>query len=406
MNLLRGVSLLLPVASLLAACGGDPGDTSADTVGATPVVPAAPVFPIFPVTPVDPAPPAPELALNAVLTGREVVPAVYDTRATAAATFTLDGTRTRLGYTLEHTVEAPTEVHVHLGIAGEAGEVLLTLPVGPGVLTGTVPVSPDQARAIAEGNAYVDVHSEAHPDGEVRAQIVLPGELVYVAQLTGEQVNPPNAVRSSGLAQVLVDGTTNRMRFHVFTRGMTVSPTDVSIHVAPAGADGPTAVELTDPKTPPSPLLFGARTVQTTQDLDYGRWYVNVGSPRLPTGEIRGQLLRPGEVLFVARLGGDGASRQVNTTGYGSLGVILGVDRDRVRYDGLVTDVSPTGVTLQDGGGNVVMQLRHQGRVFDGLSMFEPNSRLLSLLLTDSAHVSVASEGFPAGEVQGLLRRM
>lgn len=406
MPLLRGVSLVLPVALLLVACGGDPGDTIADTVGATPVVPFVPVFPVSAAPPVDTPPPAPEMPLNAVLTGREVVPAVYDTHATGAATFTLDGTRTRLGYTLEHTVEAPTEAHVHLGIAGESGEVLLSIPVGPGVLTGTVSVTPDQARAIAEGQAYVDVHSEAHPDGEVRAQIVLPGELVYVAQLTGEQVTPPTDVRTSGLAQLLVDGTTNRMRFHVFTRGMTASPTDVSIHVAPAGADGPTAVELTDPKTPPSPLLSGARTVQSTWDLDYGRWYVNVGSPRLPTGEIRGQLLRPGEVLFVARLSGDGGTSRVNTTGYGSLGVILGVDRDRVRYDGVVTDVSPTGVTIQDGGGNVLMQLRHHGRIFDGLSWLTQDSRMLSLLLTGSAHVSVASEGFPEGELRGLLRRM
>ena len=401
---LRGFSLVLPVCSLLAACGAEPGVTPADTVIDTPADPA------IPGPPVGTPPEAPELALavalNAVLTGREVVPAVYETRATGAATLSLNGERTLLSYTLEHTVESPTAAHLHLGLAGDSGEELLTLPLSPGVLTGTVEVTRDQARALENGNAYVDVHSEAHPNGEVRAQVVRPGELVYVAQLSGNQVNPPTSVTSSGMGQLLVDGTTNRVRFSMFTRGMSVSPTAVDIRVAPAGADGPMVVDLTDPKTPPSPLLSGVRTIESTQDLDSGRWYIHVGSARFPTGEMRGQILRPGEVLYVARLSGDEVSPPVTTTGYGSLSVIVGVDRDRVRYDGMVTDMRPTAVVLRDGDGAVLLQLRTSERTFNGLSMLEPESRLLPRLPENAVYVSAASAGFPGGEVGGLVRRV
>jgi len=393
---LRRLSFVLPLCSLLVACGSEPGVTPADPPIESPPVGTPPEAPEL----------APAVALNAVLTGREVVPAVYETRATGAATFSLNGERTLLTYTLEHTVESPTAAHLHLGLAGDSGEELLTLPLAPGVLTGTVEVTRDQARALESGNAYVDVHSEAHPNGEVRAQVVRPGELVYVARLSGDQVNPPTSVTSSGLGQLLVDGTTNRVRFNMFTRGMSVSPTAVDIRVAPAGADGPMVVDLTDPKTPAAPLLTGVRTIESTQDLDSGRWYIHVGSARFPTGEMRGQILRPGEVLYVGRLSGEAAVPPVNTTGYGSLSVIVGVDRDRVRYDGLVTDVRPTSVVLRDSDGEVLLQLQTSGREFSGLSMLEPGSRLLPRLPENAVSVSAASVGFPGGEVGGLLRRV
>ncbi len=404
MTSLRGFALVLPVFSLLAACGTEPGVTSVDTFTDTPADPVVTNPPVG--TPPEAPEVLPAVALNAVLTGREVVPAVYDTRATGAATFTLDGERTQLSYTLEHTVESPTAAHLHLGLAGDSGEEMLTLPLTPGVLTGTVEVTRAQARALEDGTAYIDIHSEAHPNGEVRAQVVRPGELVYVARLSGDQVNPPTSVTSSGLGQLLVDGTTNRVRFNMFTRGMTVSPIAVDIRVAPAGADGPVAVDLTDPKTPPAPLLAGARTITSTQDLDAGRWYIHVGSARFPTGEMRGQILRPGEELYVARMSGDEAVPPVNSTGYGSLSIIVGVDRDRVRYDGLVTDVRPTAVTLRDSDGEVLLQLRTSDRAFNGLSMLEQGSRLLPRLPENAVHVSAASTGFPGGEVGGLVRRV
>lgn len=404
MTSLRGFSLVLPVCSLLAACGADPGVTPADTVTDTPSVPVIESPPVG--TPPEAPELAPAVALNAVLTGREVVPAVYDTSATGAATFSLNGERTLLRYTLEHTVESPTAAHLHLGLAGDSGEELLTLPLTPGVLTGTVEVTRAQARALEEGTAYIDVHSEAHPNGEVRAQVVRPGELVYVARLSGDQVNPPTSVTSSGLGQLLVDGTTNRARFNMFTRGMSVSPTAVDIRVAPAGADGPRVVDLTDPKTPAAPLLSGVRSIESTQDLDSGRWYIHVGSARFPTGEMRGQILRPGEVLYVGRMSGEAAVPPVNTTGYGSLSVIVGVDRDRVRYDGLVTDVRPTGVVLRDSDGEVLLQLRTSDRAFNGLAMLQPESRLLPRLPENAVYVSAASMGFPGGEVGGLVRRV
>lgn len=401
---LRRLSLALPLCSLLAACGAEPGVLASDTIIDTPADPLIESPPVG--TPPEAPELAPAVALNAVLTGREVVPAVYDTRATGAATLSLNGERTLLTYTLEHTIESPTAAHIHIGLAGDSGEELLTLPMTPGVLTGTVEVTRDQARALEEGNAYVDVHSEAHPNGEIRAQVVRPGELVYVARLSGDQVNPPTHVTSSGLGQLLVDGTTNRMRFSMFTRGMSVSPTAVDIRVAPAGADGPVAVDLTDPKTPPSPLLNGARTIESTQDLDFGRWYIHVGSARFPTGEMRGQILRPGEVLYVARLSGDEVSPPVSTTGFGSLSVIVGVDRNRVRYDGMVTDLRPTSVELRDSDGEVLLRLRTADRAFNGLSMLEPESRLLPRLPENAVYVSAASAGFPGGEVGGLVRRV
>lgn len=395
MNPFRGLFLTFAVVAPLAACGADPSGTPADTTPDT-----------TPGTPLGAPPESPELRLNAVLTGREVVPAVYDTPATGAATLTLYEGNGALGYTIDHTVEAPTAVHLHLGLAGESGEVMLPLDAAPGHIAGAVALTPEQARALRDGRAYLDIHSEAHPDGELRAQVTLPGELVYVARLTGDQLNPPVTTGGAGLAQALVDGTTRRMRFALRTSGMAGSPTSAEVRVAPGGADGPAVLDLTDPKTPAAVLLEGARTVASTEDLDAGRWYVNVGSARQPTGELRGQLLRPGETMYVARLSGDGdaAMNPVNTSAFGSLSVIAGVDLDRVRYEGVVADLAPTTLTLADGRGEVLLRTRPSDRSFRGQSMLTPESRMLGLLAGSAVHVSVGSAGFPEGEVRGILR--
>ncbi len=137
---------------------------------------------------------AANLTFTAQLTGDQVVPPVK-TEASGEARFHMKKGGKALKYTL--MVKNLTDVsmaHIHLGSASENGPVAVWLyPAGPppvvksgkfsGVLAkGTItekdlldtlkgqPLSA-LIEAIEAGKAYVNVHTTAHPDGEIRGQI-------------------------------------------------------------------------------------------------------------------------------------------------------------------------------------------------------------------------------------------
>ncbi|MGI4850107.1 MAG: CHRD domain-containing protein [Janthinobacterium lividum] len=94
--------------------------------------------------------------------------------ATATSAITVAANRNMAGAVVTKGIKA-TEVHVHSGAPGINGAVLVTLEQ-TGANTFSVPhgatLSQAQAMAYAAGNLYVDVHSDAYPEGEIRAQLL------------------------------------------------------------------------------------------------------------------------------------------------------------------------------------------------------------------------------------------
>ena len=71
---------------------------------------------------------------------------------------------------------APTAAHVHNGAAGSNGPVVtaitLTPPTSPqGTFTGSATLSNADAAAFLSGNLYVNIHTAAFPNGELRGQL-------------------------------------------------------------------------------------------------------------------------------------------------------------------------------------------------------------------------------------------
>lgn len=124
------------------------------------------------------------------LTGREEVPPVR-TDAFGLAQFRFNNDFTRLRFKLVvNDIEKLTVAHIHLGMRGENGPVVVFLfgpvtrgiSVDRGVVTGIITesdlVGPLQgmsllelAREMEAGNTYVNAHTENHPNGEIRGQI-------------------------------------------------------------------------------------------------------------------------------------------------------------------------------------------------------------------------------------------
>jgi CHRD domain len=125
---------------------------------------------------------------SAMLSGGEVPP--VDTAATGVASFTVEGGES-IKYDVNVTVmDKVTAAHIHNAPKGENGDVVVTLfkadsPTGQisgslanGFITasnleGQMQGSPfrDIIRALERGEAYVNVHTEKNPNGEIRGQI-------------------------------------------------------------------------------------------------------------------------------------------------------------------------------------------------------------------------------------------
>lgn len=106
------------------------------------------------------------------LSGAQEVPAVTTSaKGTGTLKFADDGA---VSGGVTTTGITGTAAHIHSGAAGKNGPVVVPLQKGTDGAW-TVPagakLTPDQQKLLQSGELYVNVHSTAHPDGEIRGQL-------------------------------------------------------------------------------------------------------------------------------------------------------------------------------------------------------------------------------------------
>jgi hypothetical protein len=157
--------LSLTLASGLGACGDDDGDgddakVTAETTGSGQNTQGT------------------AESLKARLSGAEEVPGPGVANGVGAVLVDITGTRGC--YDLKVTMgEKPTKAHIHQGVKGASGPVVVDLNPAfePGESSlnakSCVDLAADLvAKLLADPAAYyINVHSEAHPDGAVRGQL-------------------------------------------------------------------------------------------------------------------------------------------------------------------------------------------------------------------------------------------
>lgn len=133
---------------------------------------------------------AAEKSFHAKLSGHDSVPAVK-TKAKGKAEFKLSKDGKELSFKLTvKDIDNVTAAHIHMGKKGENGAPVAGLFAGPkkeGNFSGTLAegtimekdlIGDLQGKSldaliklIKSGGAYVNVHTDAYPDGEIRGQI-------------------------------------------------------------------------------------------------------------------------------------------------------------------------------------------------------------------------------------------
>ena len=107
-----------------------------------------------------------------MLTGGQEVPPV-NTQASGVSTIEFLNDKVVTGAVKTSNMNG-TAAHIHMGAPGQNGPVIITLLKSGDnawVVPGNTELSSAQLDALRAGNLYVNVHSAAHPNGEIRAQL-------------------------------------------------------------------------------------------------------------------------------------------------------------------------------------------------------------------------------------------
>jgi hypothetical protein len=113
--------------------------------------------------------------LNATLTGNAEVPGPGDSDGTGTFTVTLNAGKNQVCYELAvSNIGSATAAHIHIGEAGKAGPVLVTLTTpSNGSSKDCATLEREKILEILKSpeNYYVNVHNADFPDGAVRGQL-------------------------------------------------------------------------------------------------------------------------------------------------------------------------------------------------------------------------------------------
>jgi hypothetical protein len=228
------------------------------------------------------------LCFLSALSGAQEVPA-RATSATGVGFVIFDPATNGISYQLQHTVVGASAGHIHQAAPGVTGSVIVPFTLSGQGASGSAVLTQAQADDLQAGNLYMNVHSPTYPSGEIRGQLLRPGNLLFIAHLTGDQQTTPTGSTATGTGSVIFDPATLGIIYKLHET--VVNATAAHIHQAPAGVDGGVIV----PFNLVGQDAAGSATLTADQAtaLQAGGLYMNVHSTAFPGGEIRGQLLAP-----------------------------------------------------------------------------------------------------------------
>jgi hypothetical protein len=245
-------------------------------------------------TPVAEAPDANMVSFAISADAAQVIPTNAST-GTAAGTLTLDQMSLGLSGSITVTGTEVTVAHIHEGIAGSTGDLILELTVDGATVS--IPESTilaaDQMQSMLNGDYYLNIHSTAFPDGEIRDQLTAPGIEVVQVALSGDNEVPAITSPGSGTGYVTLDTATGSMQVRVITTGIT-TPNAAHVHTGIVGANGAALFALTQ-DTAEVGIFTGSETLDAAAlaSVVAGGTYFNIHSAENASGELRGQIVLP-----------------------------------------------------------------------------------------------------------------
>ena len=364
------------IALLLANCGGGPGGSSSGVVAGT--------------------------TKTVTLNGAQVAPTGLATASSGQGFITVDESSGRVAGVVTTFATTGTSAHVHDGAVGDTGPVIIELTQSsPG--TWSVPegatLTPPQVASFKNGTFYVDVHTAANANGEIRGQV---GRMVFFATLTGTQEVPATGSAATGVGRWVYDPDTKIIFGTETVTGMTATVSH--FHAGAVGVVAGVAIPFTGGPTTWTLAPTTLTDAQANALLTAG-FYANAHSTTFPGGEIRGQVFQPTKCTTLTALQ-ETPPNDSAATGTSCVGVNPATKAVAGRIE--TQGIDATLAHIHQGPPGVVspvivpMTQVSPGVWTTGANAAFTDAQLLAFI-TGGTYANVHSVAHPVGEIRGQL---
>lgn len=325
--------------------------------------------------------------------------------------------------------------HLHLGVAGSNGGILLPLDITLNadslggffdLAENTFFPSDTFGDLLLERAVYLNLHTENFASGELRGQALPESQYVYTAYLNGNQEIPAVLTAARGMAKLERNG--NRM---IVSGSFTDLGSDLNVdivggahlHEGYAGQSGPILEPLivsqagginTSGRFSAADNLFNLDPL-FTETLTDRRVYLNIHSLDNAGGELRGQLLGEANAYFYAPLSSTSQTAFTPEIGDGMLAAE--VNGSNVILSGSFRQLSSPfdpnimgGMHLHEAlageNGGILAPINVNSTGLEGVilpanNQIDLDSAALAAMNERRIYANVHTTGYPSGEIRG-----
>jgi len=377
---------------------------------------------------------AQDVTYHAFLSGSQSVPSNF-TLGNGTVTATLDGNELSIDGSFSDLDSDYTDSHIHLGLAGINGGVEIGL--NPeldgdnrgGTFDETHTLEAADIEALEAREWYINVHTENHPGGAIRGQLLPEADAYFRANLTGSQENPQ--IVTEGYGSLVMERHGDDLVISGAFSDLSSDYTNSHIHEGFAGTNGG-VIQGLEPAFDRAKLRAGNHigiyeAGTNTYTLSGEEWdqlltrelYVNVHSENYPGGEIRGQITPMATAFLIATLTSGQEMPPINTDGYGQAYLELTHDSLVVTgsFSGLSSEITAAhihdGITGTNGGIRIDLVLDLDDEQTSGRFLAADNTTLagdignedfmdvIDDIFTRLTYINVHSGNHPGGEIRG-----
>lgn len=348
------------------------------------------------------------LLVTAKLDGVQSIPAVNTTASGIASVFINAGMDTaKIQVTVAGLSGGITGIHIHEGKKGASGGVvtdLSTALLGNSaqlLVTGNA-LTKTWISKLLSGQYYVNVHTAANPNGEIRGQLTLETDWSFTAWVNGAQQVPTHSTSAYGMVVFNLNKDNSSIEYKGVFDGLSGAVTGIHLHSGAKGATGGVVLDLASNYS--NGVLMGqADPSSFLADLMAGNIYINVHTAANPGGEIRGQLAVDNYLAFDAWM--DGPSAGTNATEVALASVKISTGMDTIWYNiasnlNLMDTINglhfhhSTGIIDLDAGlnGNMAMGM---------ITGSELTPKILKEFMAGTIYLAFHSKAYPAVKLKG-----
>ena len=355
------------------------------------------------------------LLFSARLGGDQEVPAVV-TDALGVGGFLLNAGRDSIWVNINvDGLSGPiTGIHIHEAAKGATGPVVFDLSGMAtqnqisGVLTGF------DLNKFITGAYYVNVHTDANPNGEIRGQISFESASTYTADINGAQSVPAVNSTAFGRGVFNLSKDEGMLEIRVVTSGLSGPITGAHLHMGALGTSGGVVENLTA-NIKDNSILAMVDPTSYLADLKAGNIYINVHTDANPGGEIRGQLMLAHTFTFDAWMNGSQEVPFSNVPGQGVAIFWFNETWDTLSYDIVVDQLSGSitgahihnGISGTNGGVEVNLSTNINGNRISGtIAGMDLTSAFIDNMIMGTSYINVHTAAFPGGEIRGQVYRL